>query len=174
MNKDYLNLSIQVISIIVAFAVGKYSTKQEKQITSRKLFENCYQKVFSLIEKDFYNEELSLLELKDYSLKITDIFKYTDGYYYHSLEEYCNRILKTNNLEDANENWLAFCWSFDRQLIKTEKEIGLPIRSFTYRVSVNQYSSLWQIVASFFRSFPLSIIFLVILLALYIFLFLAR
>lgn len=167
-SKDNISYLLQLITVLVAYIAGKYAAKQEQQITSRKIFENCYQKIFKLIERDFYSEKLSISDLHTYANQILEIFEESKGYYYHSLEEYCRQLAQTTDPDNAKETWEAFCWSFDRQLIKVEKSLGLPIRSFSYRMNRKQYSDWKQIFMIFFLSFPTFFFLLVIFLLLLI------
>ena len=165
MNEIYINIFLQLGAIIVAFIAGRYGAKQEQQITYRKVFDGCYYKILCIIEKDFYSKELSGREIKDYAKQCIEIFENSEGYYYHSLENYCKRMEKETKYDNLLETWLAFCWSFDRQLTRVEKEISLPKRSFTYRVNTGQYSSVGQLLISYFSTFPIAGLFVIILLA---------
>lgn len=162
MNNNNIKLVLQLLAIAVAYFAGTYSAKQEQQITSRIIFEKCYHKIFLIIEKDFLSKELTLEQMQEYAKNILKIFKSANGYYYHSLEEYCRRLKSDNNISSARDLWLSFCWSFDKQLIKVEKSIGLPRRSFAYRMNRKQFSNKIQMITSFFSSFPSITIILVI------------
>lgn len=168
MNVNIINFVLQFLAITVAYVAGRYSAKQEQQITSRIIFEKCYHPIFTTIESDFYSKELTLEQMQNHAKEILEIFKNSNGYYYHSLEEYCYRLSIVTDISTAKELWLSFCWSFDRQLIKIEKSLGLPRRSFAYRMNRNQFSSKTQMFISFILNYPSVLVLLVIYIALYI------
>ena len=165
MNEIYINIILQLGAIIVAFIAGRYGAKQEQQITSREIFDRCYYKIFRVIEKDFHSKELSKSEIKDYANQCIEIFENSEGYYYHTLEKYCKQIEEETEYNNVLKIWLSFCWSFDKQLTRVEKEIGLPKRSFTYRANTGQYSSVGQLLISYFSTFPIAGLLVIILLA---------
>ncbi|MCD5204540.1 hypothetical protein IV286_05965 [Enterococcus faecium] len=151
-NELISGILVALIGFLGAVIGGKYSTKSEKQVTSRLIFDKAYSKIFILIEDNFYNKNLSDQEISNLGRQIYDILENADGYYYPSLKQYASWMFDPKYNQNLQELWHSFCWTFDRQYEKTASEIGLPPRSRYYRMNKNQYSSKWNFLKIYFFS----------------------
>lgn len=140
-NNDLISaILIALIGFLGAILGGRYATRSEKQTTSRLVFEKSYEKIFSLIEDDFYNKQLTNEQISAYGKSIYEILDSSDGYYYPSLKQYASWMFDPNYKGNLQDLWHSFSWTFDRQYEKTTNEIGLPKRSRYYRFNKHQYS----------------------------------
>lgn len=166
-----LNIIITaLIAILTSFITSRYTTKPEKQKTSRLIFENCYSKIYSLVEFDLFSKDISLFKVRDYGEKIVEICNNSNNYYFPSVKIYAERLEKSTK-DDYQENWEYFSQRFSFRYDSVCKNIGLPLRNSAYRINRNHYKNNRNLIYFALKNDWGSVISLIILFALMIFLF---
>ncbi|KRN94568.1 hypothetical protein [Pediococcus stilesii] len=153
-NKTLLALCIALIGLIGSILGGRYSKINEQQITDRKIFDNCYSKIFKIMEYNFYSKELNLFEYQELGKQLLKIFDKSQGYFYPSLKEYAKWLASAKDTSTAQFALSSFSWTFDKQYTKVCSKIGMPKRSRYYRQNTHQYKDLKNLIfLSFFDAY---------------------
>lgn len=114
--------------------------RKERIKTSRIIFEQCYSKVFHLIEYDLYSKDIKLKKVNLYGTKIVQIFEESSMYYYPSLKIYAERLRDAKD-ENFRALWLYFSRRFDIEYDRVCRAINIPIRTRVYRISRKHYEN---------------------------------
>lgn len=143
-NFDSISLLLTVfITLLSAYLGFKASGLSDQNCTAKLMVEKIYFPVFSLIEKDLF-QQITLKKAVDYGVKITDLISQNPMYIYPSLKLYAERLSNSSE-DDFQENFKVLCWSVNKYYDKYSKKIGLPLRSYTYRINTGQYENRHQL-----------------------------
>lgn len=142
---NLLNLILTVsVTLISAFLGFKAAGVNDRNSTSKYMLEKVYFPIFNLIEKDLY-KEISLAQAIEYGHKILDIINQNPMYVYPSLKLYTEYLIESNK-NTYKENFKHVCWSVEKYYDKFSKRIGLPLRSYAYRINTQQYENRSQLL----------------------------
>lgn len=155
-----------LITLLSAFLGFKASGIGDKNETARIMFENVYFPMFNLIENDLFRE-ISFKNTVEYGIKIAAIVNEHPMYVNPSLRLHALR-LEYSTQDNYKDNFSDFCISLNKHYDKTSKRIGLPLRSYSYRIDTSQYRNKYML---FFYVFLFKIpdfIFILIMFLLYL------
>ena len=100
-----INIAITVLlSLLTSLIAAKHVAKPEKQRTSRMIFDNCYSKIYSLVEYKLYSTGVTLVEVREIGIEIISICDSANYYYYPSVKHYAERM-RDSNSSNYMENW---------------------------------------------------------------------
>lgn len=125
-----------LIAIISGFITSKYTTKPEKQKTSRLIFEKCYTQIYSLVEYDLYSNKLTLDKVRKYGYQIIEICEQSNNYFYPSVKIYAERLANSDS-GNYQEHWSYFSNRFSFRYDTVCNDIGLPLRNHAYRINLS-------------------------------------
>ena len=136
-----INIAITVLlSLLTSLIAAKHVAKPEKQRTSRLIFDNCYSKIYSLVEYKLYSKDVTLVEVREIGNEIVSICDSVIYYYYPSVKHYAERMRDSDN-SNYMENWQYFSKRFSMRYDTVCRDIGLPLRNNAYRLNHNQYQT---------------------------------
>lgn len=160
-----LILTIAVTLMSVYFGL-KTAGITDKNNTAKQMIEKIYFPIFNLIEKDLY-KDITLTQAIDYGNKTLDIINQNPMYAYPSLKMYAYDLTQSDET-NFNENFKRLCWSVEKHYDKYSKCIGLPLRSYSYRINNHQYENKDQLLFYIFRLiFPQLLIYIGFIAAFY-------
>ncbi|WP_270345790.1 hypothetical protein [Enterococcus thailandicus] len=155
-----------LIAIISGFITSKYTTRPEKQKTSRLIFEKCYTQIYSLVEYDLYSKKLTLDKVRKYGYQIIEICEQSNNYFYPSVKIYAERLINSDS-DNYQEQWNYFSTRFSLRYDTVCKDIGLPLRNHAYRVNRKQYENNWDLIRLILLNQWSDTLFLVLLLLIF-------
>lgn len=154
------------IALFTSLLAARYTSKPERQKTSRLLFEKSFSLIFVRVEKKLYSKEISLHEVHSFGKEILEICVKSNGYYHPSIKAYAEKLASATN-QNYKEEWLYFSERFSMRYDATCKTIGLPLRNSSYRINHNQFSSryrlLWLAVKNDWPSVGFALILLILI-----------
>jgi len=162
-----LELIFTVALTLISVYFGlKTAGVNDKNDTAKQMVEKIYFPIFDLIEKDLYRE-ITLDQAIDYGNKILDIIHQNPMYVYPSLKTYAHNLAQSVE-SNFSENFIRLCWSVEKHYDKYSKRVGLPLRSYAYRINNRQYEDRYQLFFYLLRlMFPQLLMYLAFSIILY-------
>lgn len=135
----FSKLLLSVLSVGISYLVQKYFriSLSDSQVSLSSEMCQTYAKVYELM-KHFYKKDSiqSLGKYKTLSNEILQIFNNCKCPYNHELTDYLENICNNKRIEN---NWRSFIYAFDRDYDQICRNIGIPLRRFTFRFNNHQY-----------------------------------
>lgn len=132
-----------IVTLLAAYIGFRASGLNNKHKTYIKMMECNYFPIFQVLEKSFFRE-ITLSEAIDLGNKIVSIIDKNPMYIDPSLRIYANRLVNSNQ-SDFQNNFMTFCSTFDENYDKTSRLVGIPLRSYAYRIDMGQYENKFKL-----------------------------
>lgn len=151
-----------LIAVVSGIITSKYSTRPEKQVTSRMMFDKCYSKIYSLTEYELFSKNMTLEKVRHLGAEIIEICNNADNYFFPSIKVHAE-WLRNSNQDNFQENWDYFSSRFSMRYDIVCKDIGLPLRNKAYRMNRKQYVNEWHFFRLYAQNQWPSLLFIILL-----------
>lgn len=154
--------SVVLLVGIITILVTKNSNKHN---IARDRLSNAYHPLFLAIESYLF-KKIDKTSAELFVKKYVEIESAYSLYIYPSLRYRVHRLstflLDGSNEDKINEEWHLICYYVEKEYDKLCKRSHMPLRSLTYRLNNNQFSSKHSLYWGLFRLFLPSILFFTI------------